>query len=95
MSISPSNKAAKWLRLLTKNPRELRPLFPGDYKELKGLIGIQPATVLRSPKGEPTIFFIRTSDAIAALKSTYRFFNKTEATKEIHDAAHSDLGGVR
>jgi len=78
-----NSEAATWLKILNDHQTETISLFSFEYNQLKRLAPISPTRVIKTPKGEPRLFFIERLTAIEILKDIYSFRTKEEATQDL------------
>ena len=78
-----NSEVAIWLKILDNQSKETISLFGFEYGRLKKLAPILPVRVLKTPNGEPRLFFIDRLAAIRILKDIYSFKTKEEATQDL------------
>lgn len=81
-----SNDVSLWLHMLNRQKRDVISLFSNDYARLTKLAPIPAVRVIKTPEGEPRLFFIDCKQAIAILKDLYAFHTKPEVAKQIKEA---------
>jgi len=79
-----SNDVAMWLNSLAREKTETLSLFSLEFNRLKKLAPVEAVRVIKTPNGEPRLFFIDRLKTIQLLKSLYAFQTKEEASNELH-----------
>ena len=77
-----SKDVSMWLSSLAKEKTETLSLFSLEFNRLKKLAPVE--AVIKTPNGEPRLFFIDRLKTIQLLKSLYAFQTKEEASNELH-----------
>lgn len=78
-----NSEVATWLKLLSNQSTPTISLFNFEYSQLKRLAPMQIVRVIKTPSGEPRLFFIDRLTTIAILKDIYSFRTKEEATQDL------------
>lgn len=79
-----SNDVSMWLSILSRQSGDTLSLFTLEYKRLSKLAPIEAVKIIKTPNGEPRIFFIDRVATITLLKNLYAFHSKEDAIKELH-----------
>lgn len=77
------NEVFVWLNALSKNPKEIIPLYSTDFNLLKKLAPVEVVRVVKNNDGENRIIFINKQKTITMLKEMYGFHTKEEAAKQL------------
>jgi len=78
-----NSEVASWLKLLSNQSTPTVSLFGFEYGQLKRLAPIPIERVIKTPNGEPRLFFVDRAATIAILKDIYSFRTKEEATQDL------------
>lgn len=78
-----NSEVALWLKILDDQTTPTLSLFSFEYGQLKRLAPVPLTRVIKTPKGEPRLFFIDRLATIAILKDIYSFKTKEEATQDL------------
>ncbi len=79
-----SSDVSMWLSNLSRQAGPTISLFTLEYKCLSKLAPIEVVKVMKTPNGEPRLYFIDRLATITLLKDLYAFHSKEDATKELH-----------
>ncbi len=77
-----NNDVSMWLEVLAKQTSENISLFAMEYNRLSKLAPVVVVRVIKTPQGEPRLFFINRLDSIKLLKDLYAFHSKSEIEEE-------------
>ncbi len=77
-----NNDVSMWLEVLAKQTSENISLFAMEYNRLNKLAPVVVVRVIKTPQGEPRLFFINRLDSIKLLKDLYAFHSKSEIEEE-------------
>ena len=72
-----------WLNNLSKQTKQTVPMYTHEFNRLSKLAPLEVVRVIRTPTGEPRIFFIDRVKTIQVLKDLYAFKTKDEATQDL------------
>ena len=71
-----------WLSVLAKQTGDTISLFAMEYKRLSKLAPVEVVRVIKTPQGEPRLFFINRLDSIKLLKNLYAFHSKADIEEQ-------------
>jgi hypothetical protein len=79
-----ANNVSMWLSMLNKHPRNLVPLFAGDFHRLRELAPVIHERVIKTPEGQPRLYMVDRDKTVQLLKELYGFKTKQEAMGELN-----------